>query len=194
MKSHTLSLSRWHKVAERLSRSYTEITQAARNTFINTQVNGFLGEAQVARLRDEAALQMIRLHRAFTLQDALANIRQAVGEANAKTGVSKELANYDALSRRHKYLESILAAQSSEMVNFDEMPQLPKQLVSEDRYDRSKGSVRVRMLDNEMVNSLRVEADELRIKVYALADRISDLNRERLSLDLSEDIAQAAGL
>jgi hypothetical protein len=194
MKNYTLSLSRWHKVAERLSRSYTEMIQVARGTFNNTQVNGFLGETQVARLRDQAAQQMERLHEAFKLQDAVASIRQAVGDANARTGVSRELADYDALSRRHKFLESILTAQSSDMVDFGEMPQLPKQIVSEDRYDRSKATVRVRMLDNEMARSLRAEADELRVKVYALADRISDLNRERLSLELSEEIARAAGL
>ncbi len=194
MQTHTLSLSRWHKVAERLARSYTELTQTARNTFTNTQINGFLGLAQIARLRDQANQQMIALHQAFKLQDALAEIRQAVGEANARTGVSKELATHDALSRRHKYIESILTAQSSDMVVFDEVSQLPKQLLSEDRYDRSKASVRIRMLDEEMLKSLRTEADELRIKVYVLADRISDLNRERLTLELPEDIALAAGL
>ncbi len=194
MKSYTLSLSRWHKVAERLARSYAELTQLAKNTFNNTQISGYLGDAQVSRLRDLSAQQVASLHRAFQLQDALAQIRQAIGESNAKAGVSKELADYDSLSRRQKLLESILTAQSTEMVNFDEMPQLPKQLVSEDRYDRSKGSVRVRMLDTEAISALRAEADQLRVKVYALADKISDLNRERLTLELSEEIAQAAGL
>ena len=194
MKTHTLSLSRWHKVAERLSRSYTESTRMARNTFTNTQINGFLGDAQVARLQDQANQQMIALHQAFKLQDALADIRQAVGEANVRTGVSKELATYDALSRRHKYLESILTAQSSDMVVFDEISRLPKQLVSEDRYDRSKATVRICMLDGEMAKSLRAEADELQIRIYALADRISVLNRERLTLELPEDIAWVAGL
>jgi hypothetical protein len=194
MKPHTLSLSRWHKVAERLSRSYTELTQKARNTFTNTQINGFLGDAQVERLRDQGNQQMIAVHRAFKIQDALAEIRQAIGETNARTGVSKALATYDALNRRHKFLESILTAQSSDMVVFDEISQLPKQLVSEDRYDRSKTNVRIRMLDGEMAESLRAEAEELRIRVYALADRISDLNRERLTLELPEDIALAAGL
>jgi chaperonin cofactor prefoldin len=139
-------------------------------------------------------MQIESLNRAFTLQDALADIRRALGEANTKVGVAKELADYDALSRRQKLIESILTAQSSEMVDFDEMAQLPKQIVSEDRYDRSKGAVRVRMLDTEAVSKLRDEAERLRVRVYALADRISDLNRERLTIDLSEEIAQAAGL
>lgn len=193
-KTYTLSLSRWHKVAERLSRTYTELTSGVRNTYNNTQINGFLGVAQVARLKEDADSEMANLRRAFQLQDALISIRQAIGQANAQTGVAKELAEYDALTRRHKLLGSILTAQSSDMVGFDEMPQLPKQLVSEDRYDRSRGALRVRMLDVSTELALRAEATELQARVYALADRISDLNREALELSLPEEIALAAGL
>ena len=194
MKSYTLSLSRWHKVAERLARIYTELTQNARNTFNNTQISGYLGESQVDRLRDHSKAHIANLHRAFRVQDALANIRQAIGDTNAKTGVARELAEYDALTRRHKLLESILTAQGSEMVTFDEMSQLPKQIVAEDRYDRSKGTVRVRMLESEAFDTLKAEAETLRTKIYGLTDKISDLNRERLTLEISEDIAQEAGL
>ena len=116
MKSYMLSLSRWHKVAERLARIYTELTQNARNSFNNTQINGYLGDSQVDRLRDESKAHFAKLYRAFRVQDALFTIRQAIGDANAKTGVARELAEYDALARRYKLLESILTAQSSEMV------------------------------------------------------------------------------
>jgi hypothetical protein len=187
-------LSRWHKVAERLARNYTELTQAVRNTLTNTQVSGFLGEAQVGRLQELASNQMASLDKAFQVQDALAIIRQAIGDANARVGVSKDLADYDALSRRQKLLETILAAQTSELVSFEELPQLPKQIVAEDRYDRSKGAVRVRMLEGDALATLKGEAESLRGKVYGLADRISDLNRERLTIDLTEEIAQVAGL
>lgn len=194
MQSYTLSMSRWHKVAERLARNYTELTQTVRNTLTNTQVSGFLGEAQVGRLHELASHQVANLDRAFEVQDALAIIRQAIGDANVRVGVSKDLAEYDALSRRQKLLENILAAQTSEMVGFDELPQLPKQIVTEDRYDRSKGTVRVCMLDSDALAKLKGEAESLRARVYGLADRISDLNRERLTIDLTEEIAQVAGL
>lgn len=193
-KTYTMSLSRWHKVAERLARSYAELTQAARNALTNTQVGGFLGEAQVDRLQALAGQQMSNLNRAFEVQDALARIRQAVGDANARIGVSKDLADYDALSRRQKMLETILAAQTSDMVSFEEMPQLPKQIITEDRFDRSKGTVRVRMLDGDSLAGIKGEVESLRARVYGLADRISDLNRERLTIDLTEEIAQVAGL
>lgn len=194
MNEFTLSLSRWHKVAERLSRSYTESTRAAREAFCNTQVSGFLGSAQIERLKESAVRQMESMRQSFALQDALVRIRQAVGDANAAAGVSRELAEYDALSRRQKLIETILAAQSSEMVDFEEMPELPKQMMAEDRYDRSRGTIRVRMLDTASFEALRAEAEALRARVYAVADRISDLNRERLSLELPEEIARAAGL
>ncbi len=194
MTSHTLSISRWHKVAERLSRTYTELTQSVRNTYNNTQVGGYLGESQVARLRDLGQAEAHHLQQAFSIQDALILIRQAIGDSNAKTGVARELAAYDALTRRQKLLESLLNAQSTDMVSLDEISKLPNQIVSEDRYDRTRSLIKVKVLDVVTESWLRSEIEALRAKVYALADRISDLNRERLTLELPEDIARAAGL
>lgn len=194
MKNYTLSISRWHKVAERLSRTYTELTQGVRKTYTNTLISGYLGESQIVRIRELGEREAINLLRAFTLQDALILIRQAIGEVNAKTGVTHELAEYDALMRRHKLLESILTAQSTDMIGLDEILMLPKQVAQEDRYDRSSANVKVKVLSSQTESDLRRQAEALLVKAYALSDKISDLNREKLSLDLPEDIAQAAGL
>ena len=194
MASHTLSLTRWHKVAERLSRTYTELAQSARNAFTNTQVSGYLGETQVDRIRVLGGIELNNLHRAFQLQESLIQIRQAIGEANAKTGVNRELAEYDALMRRHKLLETILNAQSTDMVGIEEIQMLPKQILSEDRYDRTRGTIKVKILSSEAELDLHEEARSLLARSYALSDRISDLNRERLTLELPEDIAKEAGL
>ncbi len=80
------------------------------------------------------------------------------------------------------------------MVSFDEMPELPKQILAEDRYDRSRASLRVNMLDTASDALIRKQSEDLRAKVYALADHISDLNCDRVTLELPEDVAQAAGL
>jgi hypothetical protein len=194
MRSYSLSIHRWHKVAERLSRTYTELTNGVRNTYNNTQVSGYLGESQIARIRELGEREAQNLNRAFSLQDALIQIRQAIGEINAKTGVSHELAEYDALMRRYKLLESILAAQTTTMVGYDEILMLPTQVPVEDRYDRSPAHVKVKVLTAEAEADLRKQAEALMVKAYALSDKISDLNREKLTLDLPEDIAQAAGL
>lgn len=193
-KNFTLSLSRWHKVAERLAKNYTEQTSAAKNTLNNTTVGGYLGEAQATRLKDECAQARRDLHRAFSIQDSLVKLRKALGEANARIGVTNELAEYDALCRRQKLLETILAAQSTDMINLEDLPNLPKQIMVESRYDNSRGTVRVGLLDTTALSEINEESQALSSRIYALADKISDLNRERLSLDLPEDIARIAGL
>jgi SpoVK/Ycf46/Vps4 family AAA+-type ATPase len=194
MKNYTLSLSRWHKVAERLSRAYVELTHSARDILTNAQVGGYFGHSQLERLKSEAERARLALQRAFAIQDVIAAIRQEIGEANSRTGVGRLLAKHDALSRRHKLLDTVLAAQSSEMVTLDELPNLPRQIVNEDRYDRSRAQIRVRVLGAEALEAMKQEADALLVSVYALADQISDLNRERLSIDLPEDVAAAGGL
>ena len=109
MTTYTLSLSRWHKVAERLARKHLELTQAAKNVFLNTQVSGYLGEGQVARLQSDGARALADIQKAFQVQDGVMAIRQAIGDANARVGVATLLAQHDAMSRRQKLLEAILA-------------------------------------------------------------------------------------
>jgi len=189
-KSYTLPLSRWHKVAERLSRHYAELTQGILKTLTNTEIGGYLGESQITRLKNSAEQELLKLHTAFAVQDAIILIRQAIGGANTKNGVSNLLAEYDALTRRQKLFESILSGQSNEMISFDELPQ---QIITDNPFSL-RSSLRVRMLDASTEAELQKQAEELRAKVYALADQISDLNGNQVTLELPESVAQAAGL
>jgi hypothetical protein len=194
MPSYTLSINRWHKVAERLSKAYTELSQSARNTYVNTQIAGYLGESQVERLRESAQSEMQKLFRSFEIQDALIDLRRAIGEVNAKNGVALELAQYDALMRRHKLLEIILNSQTSDMVSLNEIAMLPNQIMGDGLYERSRSKIKVKVLENEHEDRLRKEAETLLAKAYALADRINDLNQERMTLELPEEMASVAGL
>ena len=69
MNAYTLPLTRWHKVAERLSRAYGELTQAAHRFLAETKVTGYLGERQVERLQAQGAEHLAALQRAFRLQE-----------------------------------------------------------------------------------------------------------------------------
>jgi hypothetical protein len=194
MPSYTLSINRWHKVAERLAKTYTELSQSARNAYTNTQIGGYLGESQIARLRESGQSEMQNLFRAFKTQDALIELRRAIGEVNAKNGVALELAKYDALMRRHKLLDTILNAQTSDMVGLDEVAMLPNQMIVDGLYERNRSKVKVKVLDGPNEELLRKEAEAILAKAYALADRINDLNQERMTLALAEDIASLVGL
>lgn len=55
---HTLSLTRWHKVVDRLSRVLSEESNKIKKTFNSTKVTAYLGENQIQQL----------LARAFALE------------------------------------------------------------------------------------------------------------------------------
>lgn len=194
MPSYTLSVNRWHKVAERLAKTYTELSQSARNTYTNTQIGGYLGESQITRLRESAQSEMHKLFHAFEVQDALIELRRAIGEVNAKNGVALELAKYDALMRRHKLLDTILNSQTSDMVSLDEVAMLPNQMIVDGLYERNRSKVKVKILDVQSEARLRQEAEQVLAKAYSVADRINDLNQERMTLDLPEAMAPLVGL
>jgi hypothetical protein len=124
----------------------------------------------------------------------LIDLRRAIGEVNAKNGVALELAQYDALMRRHKLLEIILNSQTSDMVSLNEIAMLPNQIMGDGLYERSRSKIKVKVLENEHEDRLRKEAEALLAKAYALADRINDLNQERMTLELPEEMASVAGL
>lgn len=49
-KTYTLSLTRWHKIAERLTKSYSEMAVALKEGFCNTHVCGYADQEQIRRL------------------------------------------------------------------------------------------------------------------------------------------------
>jgi len=194
-KTHTMTLSRWHKVAERLSREYTETVYKAKQTLTQTRVSAYVGEGQAESLRIEASDWLERLGRAFRLQDGIAEIRRALGDQNAKAGVTALLAEFDKLNRRQKVLTEILEGQAAEMIGIEELKNIPGDYVADgDNYDRRRPQLRVRMLERQDLQRLQHEFSAVRSRAYALADEIADRNKATLSLELEDEVALAAGL
>ena len=192
---HTLSLSRWHKVAERLSRVHADCVATARRIFNETRVPANLGETQRDLLRRQAQLAMSKLETAARVQDSIVRIRIALGEENAKRGIPERLARLDVLQRRHRLWTEILAAQDSMMVQIDTLGEVPKDYVADgERYDSRRPHLRVGMMDEGMQAELSARAEEARVSSYALGDEIADLNRGQLALELEPDVAHEAGL
>ncbi len=191
---YTLSLSRWHKVAERLAREYTETISAVRGAYTTTTVPAWLGESQEEELHAQSRQAAERLEWAFRLQDGIAAVRKGLGDANAAQGVTAALADHDVLGRRLKVLTDLIAVQSAEMVGIDQLKNVPERLPLEpDRYDRRQG-IRVRLMDHDTLQKLRARAESVRAEYYALADQINEKNRFKMMLALPAEIARAAGL
>ena len=193
--SHTLTLSRWHKIAERLSREYTETVYACRLTLNQTKVSAYLGSSQEKELRGQSTMSLERLNKAFFIQDCLAQIRQALGDAIVHHGISAKLAEFDKLNRRVKVLTEIIEGQKADMIGIDELHKIPADYLADgERYDSKRPLLSVRMLDASALGALRTQFEQLRTQAYALADEIADLNRAKITLELPVEIAQMAGL
>ncbi len=194
-KTHTLTLSRWHKVAERLSRDYTETVFKAKQALTQTRVSAYVGESQEEALREQASDWSARLERAFRLQDGIGDIRRVLGDANAQHGVTALLAEFDKLNRRQKVLTELVEGQTPDMIAIGELKHIPADYVADgDNYDRRRPQLRVRMLERAEVIRLREELDAVRARAYALADEIAERNKATLALELTGEMAGAAGL
>ena len=193
-KTHTLTLSRWHKVAERLSRDYTETVFKAKQALTQTRVSAYVGESQEAALREQASDWSARLERAFRLQDGIGDIRRVLGDANAQHGITALLAEFDKLNRRQKVLTELVEGQAPDMIAIGELKHIPADYVADgDNYDRRRPQLRVRMLERAEVIRLREELDAVRARAYALADEIAERNKATLTLELTGEVAGAAG-
>ena len=194
-KTHTLTLSRWHKVAERLSRDYTETVFKAKQALTQTRVSAYVGESQEVALREQASDWSARLERAFRLQDGIGDIRRILGDANAQHGITALLAEFDKLNRRQKVLTELVEGQAPDMIAIAELKHIPADYVADgDNYDRRRPQLRVRMLERAEVIRLREELDAVRARAYALADEIAERNKATLALELTGEVAGAAGL
>lgn len=193
--TYTLTLTRWHKVAERLARDYGESVSECRSTLMHTEISAYLGEEQEQFLQTQKQNALGNLERAFRIQDAVAHIRHLVGDANVREGVSAKLAEFDKLNRRVKALSEVVDGQSTDMVTVSQLRSIPKDYVADGAsYDSKRPKIKVRMLSMQELEALGDQLSKTRKAAYALSDEVSDLNRVKLSIELETEVASAAGL
>ena len=193
--TYTLTLTRWHKVAERLARDYGESISESRSTLSQTAISAYLGEEQEQFLQAQTQNALGNLERAFRIQDAVAHIRHLVGNANVHEGVAAKLAEFDKLNRRVKTLSEVVDSQSTDMVSITQLCSIPKDYVADGaNYDSKRPKIKVRMLGMQDLEKLASQLDAARKAAYALSDEVSDLNKAKLSIELETDVASAAGL
>ncbi len=193
-KTYTCTLTRWHKVSERLAKEYTQLTKAVKKGLTETTVPEYLGEAQEARLIEQRTTCLGNLERAFEIQDSVAHIRQAVGTANEHEGVSLALTEYDKLVKRVGILSSLIDTGSESKVAIAEIKNIKTQQRAEGFLSRGSSKIEVGMLDSADRVRIKGLVDEATATMYAKADAIAELNKSKLSLDLPTAIAKIAGL
>jgi len=189
-KTYSCTLTRWHKVTERLTKEFSALTKSAKSGLAETTVTEYLGEAQETRLIDLRDNCLKQIDSALAVQDAIVHIRQTLGAANESQGVSRALADYDKLVKRVNLFESLLSARSSEQVAIGELKAVKNPMRSEKYLDRGQPKIAVAMLEGESLELLQAQFSETTTAMYAQADRLADLNKWVLEIALEPEIAK----
>lgn len=191
---YTCSLTRWHKVTERLNKEYNQLCKSAKAGLTATTVTEYLGESQEASLRMVSANSLFQLERAFEIQDAVTRIRAALGTTNEREGICVALSDYDRLVKRAALLNILTESGTSQRIRIDELKDIKHPPRTSSLLDRGQTKIQVLTLEGEELERLTRLAQETTTAVYAMADRIADLNKCTLRLELDPTIARLAGL
>lgn len=194
-KQFVVSISRAHKVAERLSQLAQEAGETAKKAYLNTRVDGYAGDAQATALDLLATKADDALEAHAGYGKALADVRTAIAVANAKQGINALLSELEAVNRRTKLLKDIVGGQRTEMVapNALEGYKAGSEAMRY-RGEEAPGRIHVRLLDAEQLAEIQAQLDSLKVRAFALSDQIADANRATVEVVMGEALAKEVGL
>jgi prefoldin subunit 5 len=196
-KQFKLTLTRWHKVAERLLKEMTRLDGVCQSKLAGAQFSASAratasAEAVPALAREVEGL----MEQHDILNDTLELIRTSLGDANVSEGVARKLGTVDRLNRRMKLRLALIAVEAGKLYTFDDFQGMDVSGFT-DGTPRPRGStdiVKVKVLPNARVIELEAEVEAIRRQINAISDDTSDLNRATLSLSIPVLAAKVAGL
>jgi len=195
---YTLTLSRWHKVAERINTALKEREANVKTAFTSTTIspwnkNGVEGKAAdiARRAADDLALVEAGAR-------AVATVRAALALRNAEIGISGKLAEVEGANRRAALYKAVIDGQKPDMVLPEGVRTLPAELVGDTEswgYARRTAlAVTLQTANPTLVESLRDKLAREQGYATRLLDEIADLNREKLEIDVPEVVIGIAAL
>jgi hypothetical protein len=181
-----ISLSRAHKVAERLKARATELFEQAYRLGQVSNVKGVSGQAQVDRLAEQARLSISLLVESERFMRATAAVRHIISRENQARGIDRLLAELEVVNRLVVQRRSMLAEAKGGSVPLLELLGF-KSLGKESVY--GSDGVEVRVLGPEQERLLEERLADLQRESFDLTDRIAELNGPRVKIELEDDIA-----
>lgn len=193
MSQYQITISRAHKVAERLGQRAQEAKEKASKLSEPITLQGY-SDSQIQRFhaQSQELLDLVsQAHRLSTLQ---ASVRAAIGQANASHGVSEALAAIEGNKKTLVLLRAILDNQNGESysatsVTIDDLLQF-KSLGQIDRVP----SVSLRILSAAQKSKLETMVVDLERENFVLNDKLADLNGKTLTIEVDDEAAHLIGL
>lgn len=182
----SISLSRAHKIGERIKARMNELFTEAQGLGSNQNVAGFSGEAQIAKLVDQGNRAIIAFDRAEKFSEALSALRARIGAENQERGINSMLAHLEGMNRIVSNLKVLIDRNKSDGIT-------PAELTTYKPLAEGRGfggaSVAVVVVTPAQVTVLEQRLAQVQREAFALSDRIAEANAARFELDLDDEIA-----
>lgn len=176
-----VTLSRAHKIAERIKQKLNELTLQVSTAAQPQSVAGTAGAPMVQRLLLQGQEAMVQLEQCDKLSRELANVRAQIGRQNEQRGISAKLAKVEDLNRRLALRRKLLSAKGPALSPRDLESYAP--LVPESRFGNT---VQVAVLSGLDFENLSEQLSALQRDVFQLTDEIAEANAARFELEIDD--------
>jgi hypothetical protein len=181
-----ISLSRLHKIADRLKERSTELFRESIEKAHPAQISGFTGEAQVARFVAQGNDAMELSDKAERYARLGAEVRAAIGRENESRGINGMLAKLDGVKRLAAHKKELLEHAKSDAIAPAELASYKPISGAESRYG---SALSVATLSPEHLATIEKSLSSLQREAFALSDQIAEANAPRMEIELDADIA-----
>jgi len=195
--NHSLTLTRWHKVAERINAALKEREARVIAAFTAATISPWNKEAVEDKAAGIAARAKADLALIEHAAAAVATIRSALALRNAELGISARLAEVEAANRRVALYREVLDKQTVDMVRPGHVRHVPAHAAADSEPSwgrREPPRITLQVADATLLAELASKLARDQARAHALLDEIADLNREKLELDLPPELNEIAGL
>lgn len=174
------SISRLHKLAERLKQKISELNQDAKSALAATSVRGTITSLHVNHELDSVKAGISALEEAEALARELAVLRSTIAAHNERLGVNEKLAKQDALNRQLTILKDIISGAA-----------LQRQLLSSLEVGASTGDYghTYFRLTDEALTALKSDVSRIQREIFGLADAVAEANATLVEVTIPENVS-----
>lgn len=178
-----VTLTRAHKIAERLKDRATQLFQESLTLSRSTHHQRKPTPAQIQRVQDDAARCLTASALAERYTHAAASVRAVIARENQARGINAMLGNLDALNRMLKHYKELLLQAEQDGVRPSELAELD--MASEE----TRYGVQVTPLEATAREMLEEKVAQFQREAYRTSDRIAEANAHFVTLEMDDDLA-----
>ncbi len=182
-----ISLSRAHKIAERLKTQAADLSKEALAQAQVTHIAGITGDAHIQRLSAQGDKAMALSAKSERYLRVMADVRTVIARENEARGINALLARLDVVNRLVTQKKELLEQAKSDGIEPSELASY-KPLMGSEARSYSAG-VAVNVLGQTRREVLEAALSQLQREAVQVSDRIAEANAARLALELDDDIA-----